>query len=144
MFKKIIVAIDGSEHSETALHISCNLAKCYDGSIHLVHAPHLETVAYALGVGYVEVGPTQEQIESAGKKVMEDATAVVKKAGAELGSSTLKFGDPKAVILEVVDGVGADLVVMGRRGLGSVGSLVLGSTSLRVAHDAPCAVLTVK
>ena len=144
MFKQIVVAIDGSDHAKNALDMACALALKFDGKVHIVHAPYIETVAYALGAGYVEVGPSPEQIEHAGEKVMEEALARAKDSGITPSGTTLKIGDAKEVILGAVEETGADLVVMGRRGLGSVGSLVLGSTSLRIAHDAPCAVLTVK
>ncbi|HUO45666.1 MAG TPA: universal stress protein [Acidimicrobiia bacterium] len=53
-------------------------------------------------------------------------------------------GDPAATIVRLAKEVGADLIVMGSRGLGSVAGLLLGSVSHKVGHAAPCAVLTVR
>lgn len=144
MFKNIVVAVDGSDHAKIALNIACDLSRTYEGAVHIVHAPFVETVAYATGSGVVEIAPSHDEVMKAGREVMEDAVARCKTMDIAPKTKTVKTGDTKAVILGVVEDTGADLVVMGRRGLGSIGSLILGSTSLRVAHDAPCAVLTVK
>jgi nucleotide-binding universal stress UspA family protein len=53
-------------------------------------------------------------------------------------------GDPAHAIVEEAKGHKADLIVMGRRGLGSLTGLLVGSTTTKVAQLAPCAVLTVK
>jgi len=144
MFKDIVIAVDGSDHARNAMKIGCDLALKYDSSIHIVTAPYLETVAYAMGSGAVEIQPTQSEIQKAGKQVMDEAVTLAKNAGVEPAPTAIRGGDAKSVILKAVEDTGADLVIMGRRGLGSVGSLILGSTSLRVSHDAPCAVMTVK
>ncbi len=49
MFKNIVVGIDGSEPSISALRHACDIAQKYDSEIHLVHTPHPKTVAFALG-----------------------------------------------------------------------------------------------
>ena len=53
-------------------------------------------------------------------------------------------GDPASNIIAAAGHEKAELVVMGRRGLGNVAGLVMGSVSHKVAHLAECACLTVK
>ncbi len=53
-------------------------------------------------------------------------------------------GDPATAILDTAEEFGADLIVVGSRGLGSPAHFLLGSVASRVAHHAPCDVLIVQ
>ena len=59
-------------------------------------------------------------------------------------SHGLAAGDPAKEILNIANEEHADIIVMGRRGLGDLAGLLLGSVSHKVAHLAECACLTVK
>ena len=56
----------------------------------------------------------------------------------------VEVGQPANRIVEVARELDADMIVLGSRGLGNIGSLLLGSTSQKVAHLAPCTVVTVR
>ncbi len=144
MFKKITVAIDGSDASANALRVACDLAGKYGSKIHLVHTPQMETTAYAVGAGAMVVTPSQKELDAAGAKIIDEALAIAKECGQKIAKTHLAHGNAADQILHCAEEWGADLIVMGRRGLGSFGSLVLGSTSLRVSHLAKCACLTVE
>ena len=147
MFSKIVVGVDGSETSDNAVRIACDLAQKYDGVLHIVHTPQPQTVAFALGAvaGYhaVTTMPSQQDIETAAHKIVDDATAVAQSCGCSIAASRMGQGDPGTEITRCAEEIGADLIVTGRRGLGSIGSLVQGSTSQRVNHLAKCATLSV-
>ena len=53
------------------------------------------------------------------------------------------FGDPADVILSVADKDGADLIVVGSRGLGEYAELLLGSVSRKILHLAKVPVMVV-
>ncbi|QBF33004.1 universal stress protein [Thalassococcus sp. S3] len=144
MFKNIIVAVDGSDHAIHALGVACDLAKHYESDLHLVHTPELDTVALAVGSGAFSVPPSDEKIAAAGKAVIEMATNAAKDQGVTPTNSFVGNGTPAQEVLSAAERTGADLIVAGRRGLGGVSSLLLGSTSQKIAQTAPCAVLTVK
>lgn len=144
MFTNIVVAVDGSDPAKNAIKIACDIANHYGSKIHLVHTPQVDTMAIAVGASAVAVQATIEQIQDAGRTVIEGAKADVKACGHTPASATLGRGDPAGEVLSVLKTTSADLVVCGRRGLGNLSSLVLGSTSSKIAHDADCAVLTVK
>jgi nucleotide-binding universal stress UspA family protein len=147
MFKKIVVGVDGSESSENALRIACDLAGKYDGEIYLVHTPQPMTVAFAMGgmTGYhaATTMPDPKEVQAAAEKMVARATDIVKECGGTVARTSIEQGDPASKITDCAEEVGADLIVTGRRGLGSIGSLVQGSTSLRVNHLAKCACLSV-
>jgi len=74
---------------------------------------------------------------------VEAATALLRTAGARADGRTAE-GKPHEAILDAARGAHADLIVVGRRGLGGVERLLLGSTSERVSGFADCAVLIVR
>jgi nucleotide-binding universal stress UspA family protein len=143
MFKSIVVAIDGSEPSRKALDTACTLAKTFGSELHLAHSPQLETMTIAVGFSAVEVPITPERIAEAGRKVLDEATEKVAAMGLTPASVTTGSGDATEDILQAAKLNDADLIVMGRRGLGSIASLFLGSVSQKVSHGAECSVLTV-
>ena len=79
-----------------------------------------------------------------GERLLEDAKGRASETGVSLTRTFLENGDPAERILGMIEREGIDLVVMGRRGLGDLGGLLLGSVSHKVAHLADCACLTVK
>ncbi|MBD3664458.1 universal stress protein [Sulfitobacter aestuariivivens] len=147
MFTDIVVGFDGSEPSQNALKLACDLAKKYDSKVHVSHTPKHETVAFALGAvaGYhaATTMPKPAEIKEAAEKVFATANAIAKEAGQDSIETHQGEGDPAHDMLDVANAVNADLIVTGRRGLGNMGAMMLGSTSAHVAHHAKCACLTV-
>ena len=86
MFKNITVAVDGSDHAWKALNAACDLAKHYDGKIHIIHTPELTSTGIAVGSGAVEIPPTDAQIAEAGAVVMAEAATIARDAGVEPAS----------------------------------------------------------
>ncbi len=147
MFSKIVVGIDGSEASETALRVACDVAKKYGSDLHLVHTPQPQTVAFATGAvaGYhaVTTMPSDEVVEEAAKKVVDTGVAIAKECGHPIAEAHTERGNPVDEIISCADSCGADLIVTGRRGLGNIGAMFMGSTSQGISHKAKCAVLSV-
>ena len=147
MFNKIVVGLDGSDHSETALRLACDLAGKYNSALHLVHAPQPDTVAFALGsvAGYHVTTPlpSAEEVKSAADKVIARAESIAAEYGVPVAAHSIEYGEPADQIVDYARKVGADLIVTGRRGLGAVGAFIQGSTSQRIGHLAECAVLSV-
>jgi nucleotide-binding universal stress UspA family protein len=75
-------------------------------------------------------------IEAAARRARENSVAGVR--------TLLKDGDPATAILRAADDEAADIIVLGRRGLGDLAGLLLGSVSHKVMNLASCACLTVK
>ncbi|MEO1138200.1 MAG: universal stress protein [Pseudomonadota bacterium] len=147
MFKQIIVGIDGSEQSKSAALVACDLAKHYDATVTLVHIPHGETVGFVVGAapGYrvATTKPSFAEVEEAGQKVLDACMKTLAAADCGPVKTYMQHGDPAAEVLAYADEIGADLIVTGRRGLGRVSSLILGSTTQKINHLAKCACLSV-
>jgi len=143
MFEKIVVGVDGSDQSISALVTACDIAQKYASKLYLVHSPEVETTGIAVGSGAVEIQPEPDVIAAAGEQVMSAAKAKAEEAGCPPTQCTVGNDSPAAEILKCADDIDADLIVLGRRGLGSITSLLLGSVSQKVSHDAKCACMTV-
>jgi len=147
MFNKIVIGVDGSEASQRALRLACDLAAKYESEIHLVHTPQPQTVAYAMGAvaGYhaVTTLPSTDEVDEACKKVLQSAKTIAQEHAVVITQSYTEHGNPAERLITCAEQCGADLIVTGRRGLGSVGTLVLGSTTQSVSHHATCACLSV-
>jgi nucleotide-binding universal stress UspA family protein len=77
-----------------------------------------------------------------GEHFLSEAKAVV---SPEVTCVTeLHFGDPATVICQRAEELGADLVIVGNRGLGMLDRFLLGSVSSAVTQRAPCSVLVVR
>lgn len=144
MFKTIIVAVDGSAPSEHALFTACDIANKYDATIHLVHSPELDTVALAMGSGAFSIDPSSSEIRASGKLVMDKAKELAQHQGCNPVECVISNGPAADEVLKHANKVDADLIVAGRRGLGSLVGMFMGSVSQKIAQEANCACLTVK
>ena len=78
------------------------------------------------------------------REIVERATLRCTELGVSSVTGQIVVGNPREAILRVAREKESDLIVMGRRGLGRLADLLLGSVSHRVTQGAGCACLTVK
>jgi nucleotide-binding universal stress UspA family protein len=148
LFKSILVAVDGSEPAQRAIGLASGLAVTFDASLTLLHvqgrpgraAVPREFKSYAR-IEHVELTEA-DMLRQAGEELIARAEALARSAGAKRVTTLFETGDPASRISENARAGGFDLLVMGRRGLGDLSGLLLGSVSHKVAQLAPCAVLT--
>jgi nucleotide-binding universal stress UspA family protein len=136
--EKILVPVDGSPGSEKGLAYASMLAA-------ITKAELVVVVAYDPPLTVRRRGILQAQ---AAKSEMEDDAKELAQEAAQLlinrdhkARAVVVRGDPVEAILEIADSEGADMIVMGRRGLGRLAGLLLGSVSERVARHAGIPVL---
>ena len=149
MFKNIIVPVDGSEASLVATEYAADMSVRYKGSLTLLHViPRIgsdrvpEELRELAKIEHVE--PTEADV------LKNFATKILRKAQdhAEFLQATeihtvIESGNPAKMILAYCDKHDVDLIVMGRRGLGDLASLLMGSVSTKVTHLAKCPCMTV-
>jgi len=147
MFKVIVIGLDGSEASGRAIHMGCDIASKYESQVHLVHTPQPKTVAFALvavsGYHAATTMPSVAEVLKACEKIVNDAVAIARQHDVKIQKTYTDQGDPAEQIIACAEMCDADLIITGRRGLGSIKSLIQGSTSLQVNHLASCACLSV-
>jgi nucleotide-binding universal stress UspA family protein len=126
--QRIVAAVDTSPESELALDRALQLAELAGGSVVVVHAVGL------LEEGSYRQPPDIDRMLAAARDRVGSACAA---------SVVLEHGPAALVVIRVAAREGADLVVIGNRGLG--GALAaLGSTSIDVVHQAEVPVLVVR
>ena len=141
-FRNILVPVDFSEHSARALEVAIELAKAFDGKVTLLHCYQIQPAA-ATPYGIVLPEGFDREIREAATRQLEERLEKARAAGVE-ASASLSAMFPSLAIPETASELGADLIVMGTRGLSGLKHVVLGSVAERTLRAAPCPVLTVK
>ncbi len=139
MFKKILVAYDGSEWAQRAVKMAGDLARVQkQAEIWLVVA--VGPAPVNLGQPFADQWISGQSIE--GNRLMDEAVSILG-SGIKIHRELL-YNNPADGIIEVAEARAVDLIVVGSRGLGALRSLVLGSVSQKVINLATCPVLVVK
>jgi nucleotide-binding universal stress UspA family protein len=137
MFRSILVAVDGSTHSDRALQEAIDLAAAGNGSLTVISAGAPPTIWPST---YVVVVP-DGALEDAAQKVVDEAAAKIPDNISV--SKVVRIGRPADEIVATAKEQAHDLIVMGARGRGAATSLLLGSVSHAVLNQSPAAVLIV-
>jgi nucleotide-binding universal stress UspA family protein len=143
MYKVLVVGTDGSTTADQAVEAAAEIARSWGAELHIVTATRAArtATASASGAALVDTGVGAALLEEAAKSVGEEA---VKKHGAGLKvEAHAAQGNADDVILSTAVDVGADLIVVGSKGMRGA-RRYLGSVPNSVAHGAHCAVLVVK
>ncbi len=139
MFRMIVVALDGSEHSLKALDYACQLAEKNDSKLILLNAFH-STSDLRGSEGFNQMVGKRKQ---KGEEIIKEAVRRLGQVSFEVEENLIE-GPAAEAIVSVVKARNADLVVMGTRGMGSLKGLLFGSVSTKVTHYGPCSVLVVR
>ena len=139
MFTTVIWATDGSDHADRAMPAAIEAARADGAVLHVVHV--VEKLASGRASGMDMFG-NEDEVKT---KIRQQATALahdhhIKTVVHMLDARTMKIAEG---ICDVANQNDADLIVVGTRGLGSVGALMLGGVTQRLLHIAPCPVLAV-
>lgn len=145
MYKVLVVGTDGSETADRAVRVAAEIARSWGSELHIVSATRAPRAGAALasttGAPLVDSGAGAALIEESAKQVGEEA--LKKHAQGVAAEAHAAQGNADDVILSTAAEVGADLIVVGSKGMRGA-RRYLGSVPNSVAHAAHCAVLVVK
>jgi nucleotide-binding universal stress UspA family protein len=137
MFATVLVGADNSATALRAVGAAIDLAKIHGSTLHIVTAYKPESVRP------VQLPPEFEYSANVHPAdiLLNELAALAKRSGidAEFHAAT---GEPAEAIVRVATRVGADLIVVGNKGMRGA-RRVLGSVPNSIAHQAPCSVLIV-
>jgi nucleotide-binding universal stress UspA family protein len=142
MIESIVVGTDGSPTAEEAVERTAELAQPLRARVHVVAAYEASTPV-KVGGGFktdsaltISPGVTVEA-------VLERAVGMLRVKGIEVETYARK-GDPADAIIDVAEEVGADLVIVGSKGMRGTKRFLLGSVPNKVSHYSPCDVMIVR
>jgi nucleotide-binding universal stress UspA family protein len=136
MFRKILVAYDGSDGAKRALAKAGEIAEAGKAEIHVLTVGRIPEHAETVG----KAQKAKEQAKTFYSKIIEEVSALLKRRGLN-ASTRLEFGKPGDVILRVAEELAVDLVVMGTNGQSAVTERFVGTTVDKVVDQAHCSVL---
>ena len=145
LFERIVVGTDGSGTATEAVRQAIELAKLAGAKLDIVAAfepvPQSrlrEEQGEAPGDVAYAVGPREDV-----NVTLDGAIGMAKQEGVD-ATPYPREGDPADAILDVAEEIGADLIVVGNKGMTGAKRFLLGSVPNKVSHHAPCSVLIIR
>jgi nucleotide-binding universal stress UspA family protein len=135
--EKVLLATDGLESTTLASRAAVELAKGGGAELHVVHVWHsVPSVHFDRLV--------RSGLRDAGREALEEQVRWIEEEGGTVAGTHLREGQAVEAIVEQAEEIGAGLVIVGSRGMGRLGRLVMGSVSMGLAHRSPRPVLIVR
>ncbi len=142
MFSTIVVGTDGSDTAALAVGMATDLARQNGAELHLVNAYRPSSAGVAGGNAAASGSdPVYRAVsKSASESMLAEMAAQTEGLTVKVHSES---GPPAEAIVRAAEQVGADLIVVGSKGMRGA-RRVIGSVPNSVAHNAPCNVLIAK
>lgn len=138
----ILVPIDGSEQARRALKYAINLIK--EGFTADIHIINIQPIVLPLGeLPLIDADLIEKAQQEQAKKLLKSAGALLDKAALKY-SKHFEIGPIAGSIVNYAKSHSCDSIVMGTRGMGAFGNLVLGSIANQVIHQAEIPVTLIK
>ena len=141
MFRSIVVGTDGSESAAIAVAGAAEIARLTGATLHIATVGGATTSAM-LGdplAGAAAMSVAAEETREELHEIVERAAAPAQAQGVTVATHTL-IGSAAQALCDLAESVGADLLVVGNRGMKG-GRRFLGSVPNTISHHAPCSVL---
>lgn len=136
----IVVGLDGSKHAEAALDFAAKEAEVHGAALVIVTAWEMPTVVDPMAAF---PGEWITRLEEDARSIVQAGLERVKRTHPQVAATGKAVeGHPPAVLLEA--GQDADLIVMGSHGRGEFATLLLGSVTQQVIHNATIPVVVVR
>jgi nucleotide-binding universal stress UspA family protein len=143
MYKRILIATDGSDKSMKAAQEGMELAKGLGAQVIALNVVNEVVIASAvrqLGADRKEV---EAKLETAGRKSVDNLKAMGAKIGVNV-DTIVRIGAPANTVIDTAGAEKADLIVMGSHGESGASKLLIGSVVQKVLYWATIPVLVVR
>lgn len=143
-YRNVVVGTDGSATAAAAVRHAAQLAKASGARLTVVTAytPHPDRLARAR-----DEAPDEIKWRITDSAEADDTASDGRRIAAEEGVTDIhtrsQAGDPAGALIDAAEDTGADVIVVGSRGMASASRFVLGSVPNKISHHAPCDVLIV-
>lgn len=143
MYKRILIATDGSDKSNLAAQAGIELAKALGAEVIALNVVNEVVIASAvrqLGSDRKEV---EDKLMAGGQKAVDAIKKLANAAGVKV-DPLVRMGSPANMVIDVARNEGADLIVMGSHGESGASKLLIGSVVQKVLYWATIPVLVVR
>ncbi|TFG33538.1 universal stress protein [Candidatus Thorarchaeota archaeon] len=139
--KSVLVAVDGSEHSNKAVRYACAIGPPLGADVVLLHVVPMVVSA----TPYHDTVSDQPflSLQKVGEDILERAKRLAYQCGCEV-IDMISHGDPAARIIDIATERGVSLIIIGSRGVSGIKRLFTGSISDKVSKSASCPVMIVR
>lgn len=144
---KILIAVDGSEQAKRAIETVGKMAQAtvdVEATLVCVRTGAVLEPIFARDYSENTLKKLDTEQENQQTAVLNDATNRAKELGLKTSEPVRAYGAIAHEILRIAKERQVDLIAMGTRGLGALGSMLHGSVAQRVLHESPVPVLMVK
>jgi nucleotide-binding universal stress UspA family protein len=138
---KILLATDASEEARLATTTAADVAQRTGSELHVVHVGEVRPVYHPERRGYLA---RYEELREEAQRLLEGQVDEIVSTGGTVAGAHLRMGRPDEEIVLLAEETGANLVVMGSRGLGGIRRALVGSVSDSVVRHAHCPVMVVR
>jgi nucleotide-binding universal stress UspA family protein len=135
---KVLIPIDGSEHSRKALERGLELAEKQGAEVTIM------TVAPAAGSILDEMRNIQEKLTAEYQGWLDQARAMFAAKGIKVATILETGLVPANNIIRLAEEEKFDRIIMGATGMSALGRILMGSTAGKVVANAPCEVTLVR
>jgi len=144
LIRKILIATDGSENAQRALHYAKESALKWKSELIIVSVVPPISPLLVPTPGF-NLEKYMSELENVYRNVLIEAEEYIKKNGPEIETSIqLGRGRPADIIIQIAEKENVDLIVMGNRGHGIITGWILGSTSRHVVEHCTKPILIIK
>jgi len=143
--KKILVATDFGEASDSALVYGREFAQRFGATLHVLHVAENVYISAFGAETYASFAPElQRDLENAAHKRLAEAVMDSDGSGPPTVPVVMTSSSPAFAIIDYAREHRIDLIIMGTHGRGALGHLLMGSVAERVVRLGPCPVLTIR
>lgn len=136
--KKILVPLDGSKYSKKVIQYACDFSIAFDAEIILIYV-----VEKSMPVNLLDQKEYLKILRKFGEKTLDNAKNILAKKQLD-AKIILAQGNIVNEINKTAKKEKCDLIIVGNKGLGAVGRMLLGSVSNKLAQSSSCSLVIVK
>ena len=144
MYRRILLALDGSAMAEQALPVAVNHAKKFQSVLYLIRVINPLTKSYRTGMASISaIEKAEEQLRVIAEDYLDGIANKLKEDNVEVNIAT-RIGIPYKEIIRFSDQNNIDLIVMGTVCRTGIKGFLIGNTAESIMEDVRCSILALK
>ena len=142
--KKILIPVVKSEYNEKIISYAIILAKGSGASITAIHVLDKSTLGGIGDVFSLRVGEYEKVMRKRSEELLTEVQQIIEKQGIKSSVEVIGNKSVAQAIIDYARESGADIIVIGTKGLTGVEKFIMGGVASSVIHDAHCPVVAIR